>query len=170
MKANKLVFILLVPVMAGCTKNPLQSKWRAVGINNGFGVCQTMEFTSNRQLCDSLATDVDYEISNDSVIVKSKERSQLENFDINYKVVSKDIISFTYPFSQKEIYFVKDGFGSVTPEAIKYSQQYSLEQLQKSCDSGPAKVEHPSKYWSEVVPKQIHDDICSALKIKKSSG
>lgn len=73
------------------------------------------------------------------------------------------------PFTQEEVILYRKGTQPASAKAIEYSKQYSVQELQKSCDSGPAKVTHRSKYWSETMPKIIHRDICAALELKKNA-
>jgi len=169
MKIKSLIIIAIFFSISGCGKNPLIGEWTKVE-SSGRKLsiaCSNLQYTSSRVICDSMSSEVSYEISDTSVIVK--EESPLFNVDLVVKIISNDIISYTDIFSKEEIFYIRRGTHDITAESIKYYRQYTLAELERSCSSGPAKVEHPSKYWSETLPAQIHKDICTARDLKKKS-
>jgi hypothetical protein len=150
--------------IAGCGKNPLLGEWVSTD-TSPFG-CSLIRFTADREFCDSMSNEVSYEVSESSVLVKSVHQSELLPFDISYSIISNDVFSYTTPFHKEMVYLYRKGTPAISKEVIEYSKKYSLEELRQSCDSGPVKVTHPSKYWSETMPKKIHEDVCLALKLK----
>jgi hypothetical protein len=161
---SKLILLLSTVFIASCGDNPIIGEW----VGDSSSHCRVLRFTPNREYCDSMSYEVSYEVSDADVLVKPDQKSAMMPIDLNYTIVSKNVISYMQPFTNKEVLFTRKGTPKVTIEAIKYSKQYTLAELQQSCSSGPAKVTHSSKYWSETVPKQIHKDICLAVELKKS--
>lgn len=150
--------------ITGCGENPLLGEW--VSTTNSPFSCSMVRFEDDREFCDSMSNEVKYEVFESSVLVKSVQQSALLAFDFSYSIISKNVVSYIDPLTNKEVYLYRKGTPPISEKAIEYSRQYSLEQLQSSCESGPPKVTHSSKYWSETVPKQINDDMCLAIKLK----
>lgn len=159
--------LLTALLLTGCGQNPLIGEW--VQPKKSMFSCNVVKFTADREFCDSASSQVSYEVSQSSVLVKSKNQSALIALDMTYSVISENVISYVDPFSQEKVFLYRKGTSPVSKNAIKYSEQYTLPELEKACESGPATVTHPSKYWSETLPKIINEDFCTAAELKRNS-
>ena len=166
-KITKKLAISLPLLLVGCGENPLLGEWVHADVKP-VG-CRVVKFTSNREYCDSMSYEVTYEVQGPSVLVKPDQKSALLPVDMTYTIISENVISYISPLHQKEVFFYRKGSPAITAEAIEYSRKFRLDQLRKSCDSGPVKVSHESQYWSETMPKKIHEDMCMAALIKSKS-
>lgn len=161
---TKKLAIAIPLLIVGCGENPILGEWIHAGAKP-VG-CNVVKFSANREHCDSMSYEVTYEVQGSSVLVRSSQKSVLLPVDITYTVIYENVISYTNPLSQKEVFLYRKGSPAISAEAVEYSRKFSLDQLRKSCDSGPVKVSHDSQYWSETMPKKIHEDICMAAQLK----
>ncbi|GAA5526215.1 hypothetical protein Maes01_02814 [Microbulbifer aestuariivivens] len=167
------VFIIFVTgILFGCGKNPILGKWEIVTAGEPLNplTCRTINFLKDREICDSFTIEIEYEVLDQMVIVSAKEQSLLLSGGIAISIINNNLIYYRDPTSGKKIYYQRNESAEVTPEAIEYSMKYSVSELEKSCKAAPVKVEHESKYWSEIAPKKIKADICRALQIKLASS
>lgn len=168
---KSVLIIFVTGILSGCGENPILGKWEIVttGASSSPLICRTMSFLNNREICDSLTIEVEYEVLDQMVIVSAKEKSLLFSDGIAISIINSNLIYYRDPISGKNIYYRRSGTEEITPEAIEYSMKFSLSELEKSCKAPPVKVDHKSKYWSEIAPKKVKADICSALQIKLAS-
>ena len=168
---KSVLIIFPIGILSGCSKNPILGKWEIVtaGATSNPLICRTMSFLKNREICDSLTIEIEYEVLDKTVIVSAKEKSLLFSGGVAISIINSNLIYYRDPISGKNIYYRRSGTEEITSEAIEYSMKYSISELEKSCKAPPLKVEHESKYWSEIATKKVKEDICSALQIKLAS-
>ena len=168
---KSILIIFFAGTLSGCGENPILGKWEIVTTDAASNplICRTMSFLNNREICDSLTIEVEYEVLDQTVIVSAKESSVLFSGGVAISIINSNLIYYKDPISGKDIYYRRSGTEEITPEAIEYSTKFSLSELKRSCKAPPVKVDHKNKYWSEIAPEKVKADICSALQIKLAS-